>query len=312
MGGILRKRDTFILDNEGNGTFRYAVAEPDLTYVGYSSVAWGDYDNDGRLDILLTGRDPAGNRFAKVYHNDGNGTFRDIGAGLPGVAYSSVAWGDYDNDGRLDILLTGLDASNSPVAKVYHNDGNSTFHDVGAGLTGVADSSVAWGDYDNDGRLDILLTGLDASGNPVAKVYRNDGNNTFHDIGAGLAGVADSSVAWGDYDNDGRLDILLTGRDASGSRVTKIYKNITPTANSAPAAPDGLGANVLSENAVTLSWTPPPDGQTPSGGLAYNLRVGTTPGGEQRRRSHGRRFQRLPPIVATRHGPGDDMDSRRI
>ena len=68
------------------------------------SVAWGDYDNDGDLDVLLTG--PSGGVASRVYRNNG-GTFSDIGAGLPGVSISSVAWGDYDNDGDLDILLTG-------------------------------------------------------------------------------------------------------------------------------------------------------------------------------------------------------------
>ena len=78
---------------------------------------------------------------------------------LTGVNNSSVAWGDYDDDGDLDILLTGYDGSNTLVAKVYRNDGG-VFVDIGAGLTGVNYSSVAWGDYDNDGDLDILLTGL--------------------------------------------------------------------------------------------------------------------------------------------------------
>ncbi len=80
-----------------------------------------------------------------------------------------MAWGDYDNDGDLDILLTG--SFGGPVARVYRNTGGA-FVDIGAGLTGVQNGSVAWGDYDNDGDLDILLTGLRAGG-PVAKVYRN-------------------------------------------------------------------------------------------------------------------------------------------
>jgi hypothetical protein len=78
-------------------------------------VAWGDYDNDGDLDILLTGFDPDGNSVAKLYRNNGGG-FGDSGVALTGVGASSVAWGDYDNDGDLDILLTGYDGS-GPVTK---------------------------------------------------------------------------------------------------------------------------------------------------------------------------------------------------
>ena len=139
-------------------------------------MAGGDDDNDGDLDILLTGYSSDG--VARVYRNDGPApgagwNFVDIGVALTGVFYSSVAWGDYDNDGDLDILFTGADSSFNPVARVYRNDGGG-FVAISAPLTGVASSSVAGGDYDNDGDLDILLTGVDNSNNPVARLYRNE------------------------------------------------------------------------------------------------------------------------------------------
>ena len=82
-------------------------------------AAWGDYDNDGDLDILLTGSN--GGKISKVYRND-SGSFADINANLTGVNYGSVAWGDYDNDGDLDILLTGDDTDDNHITKVYRND----------------------------------------------------------------------------------------------------------------------------------------------------------------------------------------------
>jgi predicted nucleotidyltransferase len=209
-----------------------------LTGVQSGSVAWGDYDNDGDLDILLTGVDIADNRVARVYRNDGPAAgsgwnFVDSGVALTGVGGSSVAWGDYDNDGDLDILLTGANSSNTPVTKLYRNDGPAagsgwSFVDSGVALTGVSSGSVAWGDHDNDGDLDILLTGYSSDG--VARVYRNDGPApgagwNFVDIGVALTGVFYSSVAWGDYDNDGDLDILLTGADSSFKPVARFYRN---------------------------------------------------------------------------------------
>ena len=243
-----------------DGTFSDISAG--LTPVQQSDVAWGDYDNDGDLDILLTGLDSGNNYVAKVYRNDA-GTFSDISAGLTGVRASSVAWGDYDNDGDLDILLTGQGSDANGVAKVYRNDAG-TFNDISAGLTEVQQSRVAWGDYDNDGDLDILLTGQDDASNRVTKVYQNDGG-TFNDISAGLTGVWRGSVAWGDYDNDGDLDILLTGEDGGDNRVTRIYRNddycapdvqLSKTVSSATAVPsDTITYTLAFSNRGTLTAT---------------------------------------------------------
>ncbi len=213
-----------------NGIFTDIGAS--LTDVGDGSAAWGDYDNDGDLDVLLTGEDATWNSVSQVYRNDGADTFTDIDAGLSGVSGGSTAWGDYDNDGDLDVLLTGW-SSSGEVSLVYRNNGPAsgwTFTDIGATLTGVGSSSAAWGDYDNDGDLDILLIGYDTSLGYASRVYRNDGPAsgwTFSDTNAGIVDVNNGSVAWGDYDNDGDLDILLMGYGASG-RVSRVYRNNGP------------------------------------------------------------------------------------
>jgi predicted nucleotidyltransferase len=245
-----------------------------LTGVAQSSVAWGDYDNDGDLDILLTGHTGSTDT-SRVYRNDGNGVFTDIAAGLIGVSFGSVAWGDYDNDGDLDILLAGF-AGMGSVCRVYRNDGG-VFAGIAAGLTDVGSGSVAWGDYDNDGDLDVLLTGNGGWG-VISRVYRND-VGVFSDVVAGLTGVFGSSVAWGDYDNDGDLDILLTG-NTNSTWISGVWRNAGAPANAPPSAPTGLSASSAGD-AVTLSWDASLDEETPVAGLSYNLRIGTTPGGNE-------------------------------
>jgi len=124
---------------------------------------------------------------------------------------------------------------------------------------------VAWGDYDNNGALDILLAGWSTSGH-VTRVYRNDGGS-FSDANAGLPGFSHGDVAWGDYDNDGDLDILL-----AGAQITRIYRNNSATANTVPGAPS-TPYSTVNGNVVTLDWTAANDAQTPSSGLTYNLVV---------------------------------------
>jgi len=193
-----------------------------LPGVAASSVAWGDFDNDGDLDLALTGQPASAGPMARVYRNDG-GTFQDIGAGLVGVYYSSVAWGDYDGDGDVDLLVTGFASGGMSPASIYRNNGGAGFTDIGANLAGVWTGSVAWGDYDNDGDLDALIVGQMGVGSNAAMLYRNDGAVAFTSVGTALPAVNQASVAWGDYDNDGDLDVAITGQ--APAIIARIYRN---------------------------------------------------------------------------------------
>jgi hypothetical protein len=112
----------------------------------------------------------------------------------------------------------------------------------------------------------------------VARLYRNDGNNVFTDMQADLPGLTLGSAAWGDYDNDGDLDLLLAGFNRDLGNFTRIYRNTTAERNTRPNPPTFLSASVVSDS-VLLAWQPAIDSETPSNGLSYNLRIGTTPGG---------------------------------
>jgi uncharacterized membrane protein YeaQ/YmgE (transglycosylase-associated protein family) len=252
-----------------NGTF--VDIDAGLLEANWSGVAWGDYDNDGDLDLALAGRENS-DPTCRIYQND-SGVFTDVGAELTGVDKCSLAWGDYDNDGDLDLALAGRISliPETGVSKIFRNDGGS-FTDIDAGLTGVFDGSIAWGDYDNDGDIDLVLSGT-SSGGSVCKVYRND-NGTFADTGMALPGLEECSVAWGDYNNDGHLDLAVTGND-----ISRIYRNTGGTPNTAPDSPTGLG-DITNGCVGVLSWTPATDAETSSGGLSYNLRIGTSPGSD--------------------------------
>lgn len=213
-----------VIYNNVNGVFTDIGAV--LTGVSDGACEWGDYDGDGDLDLLIAGLDASfTNRIAKIYRNDGGTAFTDIGAGLTGVDFASVDWGDYDNDGDLDLVIAGrhLFSPDFHSTIIYQNNGG-VFTDIGASLTGVTDGSVDWGDYDGDGDLDLLITGFDETLARHFTIYRNDGGS-FVDIGASLPGFGFSSADWGDYDNDGDLDIAVMGGKSVGTDGAFIYQN---------------------------------------------------------------------------------------
>jgi hypothetical protein len=262
----------------------FSKLEPDLIPSGmvYGAGSWGDYDNDGDLDISLIGETESSVRDARLFLNEGGTGFTETAFAVEGVSGGDIAAGDCDNDGDLDIAVAGWGAS-SGSASIYHNDGGS-FADVGASLVPVSRSSLAWGDYDNDGDLDLALMGYSTGpGLRVALVYENDGVGGFTDIDAGLLGNMDGSLSWGDYDNDGDLDLLVGGdanvyRNDGGGVFTRleidfpsgqgpaawgdydgdgdldiaftvwywdlIYRNTIDEPNDPPDAPSGLAADV--------------------------------------------------------------------
>ena len=217
--------------NNRDGTFSDVTTASGLPNP-YPSVATGvvlfDYDNDGYPDLYVAAI-KGGDR---LFHNIGGGTFTDVtaAAGIKPNRWSSMPIvADYDRDGYLDIYIVRMgdhehtppnpnyDARNGLGGTLYRNNGNGTFSDVTA-PAGVVDTgwglAGAWGDYDEDGWPDLYVVHEFGTNN----LYRNNGNGTFTDVteathtgqrGAGMG------VAWGDYDNDGHLDLFISAMHAN-------------------------------------------------------------------------------------------------
>jgi hypothetical protein len=249
-----------------------------LPGISKSSVVFGDYDNDGDLDIIMAGN-TGSEKIAKVFKNTGDNFTEYTQISLEGVEYCDLVLGDYDNDGDLDLLLTGFNASFAHVAKLYQNTGNDFTEATSITLAAAAVSSTAFGDYDNDGDLDIIITGRSSSYSGMAKVYRNTNGNFTEETRINLTGVQNSALALGDYDNDGDLDIMLSGEIDGVGGITKFYRNNLMGTNTPPSMPANLNADISGQN-VVLSWSAASDAETiSSAGLNYNIYMGSTPGG---------------------------------
>jgi len=194
-----------------------------LPGVSYGVGRWADYDNDGDLDVIISGNESSGRVITELFRND-EGTFTHIDIGFVDLKLSDIAWGDYDNDGNLDFALVGESQLGNLEARLYHNENNVGFSQEFTSFIPVRSGSVDWGDMDHDGDIDLLLTGESAVG-AVSKVYRNDRNGVFTDINADVIGLYMSDGHWGDYDNDGDLDILVSGMSRNYKFITRVYRN---------------------------------------------------------------------------------------
>ncbi|MCH7573804.1 MAG: VCBS repeat-containing protein [Candidatus Marinimicrobia bacterium] len=202
-----------------DGAFTDVAVPAGLAHAGRDLTAlFADYDNDGNPDLFV------GNSVAdRLYRNRGDGTFEDVtvAAGLEASINSrAVLFADFDLEGDLDIFLAAASGK-----RMHRNNSDGTFseveQEVGIALAGVVINAIGWGDFDDDGDIDLILVNETAG----IKYYDNLRQNYYRDLTAqvGLDGVGPATaLAVGDYNNDGLLDLYVPGR-AGGQQA--LFRN---------------------------------------------------------------------------------------
>lgn len=200
-------------------------------------ASWGDYNNDGYLDVFISFREPTQTQPNLLYRNNGDGTFTEVGASA-GIVQSGdlsfcSAFFDYDNDGWQDIYIANDKLGTRNY--MYHNNGDGTFTDTSA-ATGtdlyMGAMCVTVGDYDNDGWQDLYITNddnTDPSATQGNVLLHNNGNGTFTNV-AQAKGLTVDSVCWGavflDANLDTDLDILtVASRDGSYTASSAYFES---------------------------------------------------------------------------------------
>lgn len=211
----------------------------------YGAAAWGDFDNDGRKDIVYISQtiDTINPDIFNVYRNTGTGF--EITASFPMLFTPAIAWGDLNNDGFEDFVASGLDMTvgNSKL-NIYVSNGDGTFVVIDT-LPGFSAGAIAIADYDNDGLNDFVASGYNLSSQREVILFKNEGSLNFSIATHNFEALPAGEMKWCDFNNDGFADLSLTG-DGVFSR-TYLYKN------------NGGGSFTLSDNQFkggrgTIDW----------------------------------------------------------
>ena len=211
-----------VLHGVGGGRFEVDLDSPlALTGVWPETFAWVDYDDDGDVDLFCA---TSGNDTQKDYlfQNLGQGRFERVtDSPLVKIPDLSVgqAWGDYDNDGDLDVLLGNW----NQTSLLYQNLGGGAFQLDPAGPVGKPSDVygvAGWADYDNDGWLDLFLAQLSG----LSRMFHNRGDGTLEEVltGSPVQEARGLGMGWGDYDNDGFVDLAVHD---GGQSVNRLYRN---------------------------------------------------------------------------------------
>ncbi|HQQ82122.1 MAG TPA: FG-GAP-like repeat-containing protein [Cyclobacteriaceae bacterium] len=268
-----------------NGAFVHTV-DTTIVSIQNAGAQLVDLDNDRDLDLVLSGLlNLTQEMYTAVYWNDGKGHFSEA-MKFTGVQNSSVDVIDYDGDHDMDILYTGPGFIDYiPVIKLLKNN-NGTFEEVALDATvrGSFQGSVRWGDYNNDGRPDILVQGWTYPSPAGMSVYTNMGNDQFQLVNQLLDITSVGTASWGDADNDGDLDILysgdsfLEGHFAGQMAILENVASVHP--NQRPAGPAQIQVTPAPNGEFQISWSAATDDTTPIQSLTYNLMVRNAATGE--------------------------------
>ena len=236
---------TILYLSNGDGTFDETSTS--VTDVFESAVATGDVDADGNVDVLVSGNGGTG-----LFFGNGDGTFTAADATPSNFALlqGAASIADIDGDGNQDFFVVGKRPFQaSTLARIYYGDGNRGFTEERSASTGLRPANRAAAgvaDVDGDGNQDIIIAGLEGP-TPFATVFRSNGDRTFSPGSSSLPPTSGGSIAIADVYGDGDPDVLITGSEEDGSRVSELFINNTnqPGSNRAPTVVQGLAPDTL-------------------------------------------------------------------
>lgn len=213
----------FLNDGADENGVTFTASGQSFPALHFSTASWADIDADGDLDLALfgsrTGERPYDAASHLFINNDGTFTAA-TGHGIPAAYSASVDWGDINNDGHLDAILIGFESGNTPHTSVLLGDGNGAFTEEPTTLPHLTLGSARLGDMNGNGRLDVVLSGVAGQSGFVSDVFLATDDGDFAAQSAALPQLGFSSLELGDVDNDGDLDVFVSGAELSRDLLT--------------------------------------------------------------------------------------------
>jgi hypothetical protein len=240
QNAVLNAVDNITIDIKDNT--RTLTLQVNSPFIGLEdgAVAWGDYDRDGDQDVAVMGTGNSG-AVTKVYENK-NGVFVDTNQNFTRLYLGDISWVDLNKDGWIDLVVSGLNGNTAtPETKVYLNDGGKSFTTTEEyGLPQLFSSKMAWGDLDNDGDIDLAISGIDKDDKYVFNIlYKENDQNKFviepatnlptNSYYPGMLGnyqgFINGDLKIIDIDLDGDNDIIYNGENADKDPISNTIYN---------------------------------------------------------------------------------------
>jgi hypothetical protein len=204
-------------------------SSPPIPSLMHGAIAWADYDGDSNIDLLICGLDTSGMRRTYLLHNSGSSMDIDTSQSLMQVSDGDAAWGDIDNDGDPDLVLTGETSPRHSITQVYLNNSGSLSPLATPTIPGLVTGRTRLADLDADGDLDMFLTGFNEVQGFQGLIARNDGGGNFTKIANPVFATKEwTSTAVGDFDGNGLPDISysdISPRLSEGMRTVVLRNN---------------------------------------------------------------------------------------
>ncbi len=208
-----------------NRNFTFSPFNPLNVSLNNAQSCWNDIDNNGTIDFVVCGTDETNASHTYIGLNNGDTTFAFPSYNIEQIAYGVPLLADFNNDGKIDLFLSGKTNNNELITSIYEQNNGNFNKLTQLQLPGLMAEQAFVFDYNYDGLLDIFITGINTQIQKRAYIFKNNGGFKFDVINPGIDAVTTGTALAEDLNNDNWPDIVITGKNQNNQKICKLYTN---------------------------------------------------------------------------------------